>query len=98
MTVVMHGPPGTGRHTTSAYLKRTAYARRGLLHVTGDTVTVYGLLKTLDSLVPVRGATPKHFRPVDGIPWEIHAIEDEDAYAEALKGFITNDVSSTVDI
>lgn len=29
-----------------------------------------------------------HFYSCDGIPWEIHAIDDEDAYQAALRAYV----------
>lgn len=77
-----------------------ARSQRGVLLVQTEDVEVsYALLKTLGTLVNISTTVIpeefayERFRPIDAVPWHVHLIEDEDAYASALEGFLDNDVA-----
>lgn len=90
------------RHQPSRTLIAIARAYRGVLRIESDgDVVPYALLKTLTTLVNVKTLPdkytptdyPQRFRPIDNVPWHIHMIEDEEAYATALKGFLDTDAA-----
>lgn len=87
---------GSGIHAVLKYRTIITFRHKALVDLGMDSVQACAEAYWGHALAVVRILIYKFgamaYQPLDGVPWEIHVIEDEIAYTTALKAFLATTV------